>query len=334
MIFIHAGADFEEHGVIGEIMSADMEVSQATDAELIDNTFSVTVAESVWEADPILEGHHIYALDSEWGGPVTLVRHSTRDRSVTVQGPTWRGLLFQRRIEPGPGDDYLVLTGVDANAAISAAVGDKYGSLVYVDPAASGITVSAQWRYQTVAGGLHSVLRAYGARLAVRFNNVLDRIELSAEAVDSLTDEIEISQDYGVDFTSVTGNVELANHCLALGSGELAGRTVLNVYRYNGQYYTTRPEGLAYEDLRTVILDYPNAEDADDLLQSAIEKLSETAPEQSITVDQLTAEISDVELGDLIGVRDRLTGMAAESEITSKILKITDGNLSIDVKVG
>ena len=332
MMFIHADSNFEEKGVLTEIKSADIEIRQDPEAEYIDNTFSITLDEAIWANDPIYCGDYVYVPNSEWGGVVTLLKHSTEDQTVVIQGATWRGLLFQRRVEPPEGEGYKVLTSVDANEAIRQAVGIKYGSLFSVTSESAGVNVSAQWRYQTVADALHATLRAYGLRLNVTFNNSIPTVILSAEAVDDLTDEIEISQDYGVNFQSETGNIESANHCLALGAGQLASRNVLNVYYYNGQFYTSKPAGLAEADIRTVILDYPNAEDNDELLKSAIERLTEHIPHESINIDQELIDL-DAQLGDIIGVRDRLTGMVGTSEISKKILTIIDGVLTIDSEV-
>lgn len=331
--FIHADAGMAERGMLWHVRQADMEIDQSAGAELISNTWSLTIAEPEWEADPIEIGHFIYAPGTEWGGPVTNVLHSTEEATVTLQGPTWRGLLFQRRIEPPAGSAYLVLNRVDANEAIRTAIGSKYGSLFSPEQGTAGIVVSAQWRYQTVAGGLHSVLRSAGARLKLSFDNVNATVKVSAESVNDLTDIVEISQDYGVNFTSQKGNIEYANHCLALGNGQLEERAVLNVYFYNGQYYTARPADMQEEDLRTVLLDYPNAEDADELLTSAIERLQEKSLIQSIKIDSELIGL-DAQLGDIIAVRDRLTGMAATSEVVRKILTIQDARLSISTEVG
>lgn len=333
LIFIHANAEFEEQGVLSAILSADMEVDQSVGAELIDNTWSITISADAWEQDPVRIGDYVYAPGTEWGGPVTTLQNSTSEGSITLQGPTWRGLLFQGRIEPPAGEAYLVLNNVDANEAIDTAIGDKFGGLFNVPSAASGISVSASWRYQTIAGGLHSALRAAGARLVLVFNNLTGKVDISATTVDDLTDEVEISQDYGVNFVSTDGNIQFANHCLALGSGQLTARIVLNVYAYNGQYYTTKPAGMTDAEIRTVLLDYPNTEDQQELLRVAIERLEEKAAVQSIRIDAELIGLN-AELGDLIGVRDRLTGMTATSEVVRKILTITDGRIVVSTEVG
>lgn len=332
LTWIHADAQLRELRVLNEITAADMQIDISAGAQLIDNTWSVTVPEDLWSLAPILEGHYIYSPGTEWGGPVTLIRHDTAAQAVTLQGPTWRGLLYQKRIYPPAGEGYLEITD-DANSLIAQVIGSVFGSLFTVDSASAGVTVTAKYRYQSMAAGLENTLRKYGLRLGIVFDNTAPAVILSAEPVNDLEQTVEISQDYGVDFVSQIGNVELANHCLALGSGELAERMVLNVYRVGTTCYLIRPESLPESAVRTVLLDYPNAETEDDLIQSAIETLQAHAPAQSIDVNELKIDVS-ADLGDRIPVRDRVTGLTATSEIINKILTIQNGTTAISMKVG
>lgn len=330
--WIHADEELTEIRELISIEEADMQVDIRSSAGLIDNTWSMTVSEKAWSEAPILEGHYIYAPGTEWGGPVTMVKHVTSSKLVTVQGPTWRGLLYQRRIYPPAGEGYRVYTNIDANDLIGSVIGQSLGAIFIFSGVSAGVNVSAQFRYQSYAQGLQTVLADAGLRLNIVFNNTIPAAMLSAEPVDQLTDAVEISQDYGLNFTSQIGNVELANHCLALGGGELAEREVLEVYRVGDKYYTMRPASLDSADVRTVLLDYGSAESTDDLLKSAIDRLEQTAPKHSITINELPLGI-EMSLGDQLNVRDRLTGLEAVSEVTQKILTIKQGKTQIDTQI-
>ena len=332
MTWIHADSSLQEQRVLDLITSADIQVDASRNSQLIDNTWSITLPEKVWSSMPIIEGHYVYSPGTEWGGVVTMINHATEEGTITLQGPTWRGLLQQKRIRPDNWQSYKVYTDVDANQLIRNVVGSSFGSLFSVASGSAGVDVSASFRYETYANGLQSALRSEGLRLNIAFDQTVPGVVLSAVPVNDWADTIEISQDYNVNFVSQIGNVELANHCLALGKGELADRTVLDVWRVGNKAYTTRPASITDATERTVILDYPNAEDTNDLLKSAVERLQETAPTQSITVDELRLDLA-AELGDKIPVRDRLTGLVATSEISTKILNITEGITSISVKV-
>lgn len=332
LTWIHADENLAEIREMISIDEADMQTDIKSSAQLIDNTWSMTLSEKVWSEAPIREGHYIYSPGTEWGGPVTLIKHVTGKKLVTVQGPTWRGLLYQRRIYPPAGQGYRVYTNIDANDLIGSVVGQTYGPIFIFSGEESGVLVSAQFRYQSYAVGLQTVLADAGLRLAIRFDNTIPAAVLSAEPVNQLSDAIEISQDYGINFTSEIGNVELANHCLALGGGELAEREVLEVYRVGDTYYTTRPASLPTDAIRTILLDYGSAESTADLLKSAIERLQATAPKQSISINELPLNI-DMQLGDQLNVRDRLTGLEALSEVTNKILTIKQGRTEIDTQI-
>lgn len=329
--WIHADEELAEIRDLITIEEADIQVDIKSSAGLVDNTWSMTLSEKVWSESPILEGHYIYAPGTEWGGPVTMVKHVTASKKVTVQGPTWRGLLYQRRIYPPSGQGYRVYTNVEANALIASVVGQSFGAIFIFSGVDTGVAISAQFRYQSYAQGLQTVLADAGMRLNIAFDNTVPAAVLSAEPIDQL-DDIEISQDYGINFTSEIGNVELANHCLALGGGELAQREVLEVYRVDDKYYTMRPSSLAVKDLRTVLLDYGSAETSDELLRSAIERLEQTAPKQSITISELPIGV-EMNLGDQLNVRDRLTGLEALSEVTQKILTIKQGSTKVDTQI-
>lgn len=332
LTWIHANERMEELRILPLMDGADMQVDVSTKSALIDNTWSITVPESVWEQNPIRQGHYIYSPGTEWGGPVTVINHNTGAKQITLQGPTWRGQMYQKFISPNAGEDYLVFTNIDANELVRRVLGSVFGSLYTVTDEAAGVLVSASYRYQTMAQGLQNTLRGYGMRLDVVFDNVSGHVILSAAPTDTLTEEIEISQDYGVDFSTSIGNIEFANHCLALGSGELAQRMVANVYRTENGYSTTRPAAMTDAEIRTVKLEYPNAESLEELVKSAIETLEGKAPAQAVKVNALTIGL-DAHLGDVLAVRDRVTGLAAQAEIVNKILTVTDGRMKIDMMV-
>jgi len=333
MTLYHADASGAELRVIWDVVSADIEINIASGAAYINNTFEVVISESAWASEPVRIGHMLYIPQTEWGGVVSLVKHSTSDKTVTLIGPTWRGLLYQRTIDPATGSAYKTITSVDANEAIRQAVGSKFGTMFSVANGSSGISVSGSWRYDTIAAGLNRVLSDAGARLVVLYDNVSCKVKLSAERVVDQSETIEISQDYGVEFTSNLGAQQACNHCLALGSGELVERMVRSVYYSGGTFYTSKPAGWDDSKTRTVVLDYPNAEDENDLIKSAVNRLREVIPAASLSVDQLMVGL-DVGLGDIVGVRDWVTGMVATAVISNKILTVADGVAQITAKVG
>lgn len=332
LTWIHADAERNELRELLDVIAVDSEISQKAGAELIDNTFSFTVSEKTWLAQPILKGHFIYSPGTEWGGQVNYIKHSTLARAVEVRGVNWRGLLYQRRIMPPDGYAYLSFRNEDARNVLRAVVGDAFGTLVKVAAGQCGYGVSADFRYQSIAQGIQTAFRNYGLRLVIVYDSADQAVILDAVPANSLESVIELSQDYGVQLTSTDGNEQEANHCLALGAGELTERAVMDVYRVGQNFYTTKPASLEDEDIRTIVLDYPNAESTDDLIASAIAKLQEVAPAQKIIIDELTIHV-DAHLGDRLGVRDRLTGLSNVSEVTGKILTVSGGQTAVSMTV-
>ena len=332
MMFYHATASGEELSALDDIVSLDFENNIKAGATERDNTFSVVLSEPCWADIPILNTDYLYIPGTDWGGIVTDIVHKTAQGTVTVNGMTWRGLLHQMVIEPPEGEAYLTFSNVDANQAIRLAVGNRYSSLISVTSDSAGVNVSGQWRYQTVAVGLNDLFEDNGLRLSIVWDNVSSKMILSAEPVDELTDEVELSQDYGVDFTSENGNQYIFNRCLALGKGELTERTVANVYYYNGSYYTSKPSGWDDDAERTIIYDYPNVESVDDLVKGAKDRLAGYLPKKSIKIDSANIML-DAGLGDIIGARDRLTGMVGQARVVRKILTIKNGTTSIEMGV-
>lgn len=329
MMWIHADENLDELREIRFILNGDIEINTAQDAKLVDNSWSITLSEHEWNKNPVRVGHYIYSPGTEWGGPCTFIKHETAYKKVTLRGPTWRGLLFQRRIEPDPGDAYLVYDTVDANLMVADLIGDAFGGIFDVTDQRAGVDVSASFRYQSLAAGISNTLRGAGLRLSMTYDNVSRKVLTAAVPDGDQADAVELSQDYGVQFTSELGNLETANHCLALGSGELTDRLVRNVYRdLDGTISTTRPAWLTDGLLRTTLLDYPNAEDEAELLKTATERLTECSDGRSFSIDTKQAGV-ELELGDRVAIRDRMTGLRATAEVRRRILTIADGKVKI-----
>ena len=157
LTWIHADENLDEIQELISIDEADMQIDIRSSAALIDNTWSMTVSEKIWGEAPILEGHYVYSPRTEWGGPVTAIKHVTRTKQVTVSGPTWRGLLYQRRIYPPAGEGYRVFTNIDANQLIYEVVGDSFGNLFSFVQTPAGVNISAQFRYQSYAQALQTL---------------------------------------------------------------------------------------------------------------------------------------------------------------------------------
>lgn len=335
MNLIHADAALVEIGYIKEIDSFDAELSQETDAPIDKNTWALTVSDSIWEADPIEVGHYVYIPDTEWGGQVEQIRHSTALKQVTVSGVAWRGMLYRKIIEPGSGADYLTITATEANGAISTIVGTSLGTLFSVSAAASGITITSKsFRYTNMLTGIESMLADYGGALQIEFSQATKTVTLSARAIVDYSATVDLSQDYGVDMVSTLGGYDRYNHIIALGAGELADRDIVHVYRNtDGTLTTVAPAWAGTSTDHVRVYDYNNPETLAKLQEGAEKLALELAPHNAVEMDP-SVEGLTLLLGDVVGARDRLTGLSATASIVGRILTMNTNGIKLESRVG
>ena len=325
MELIHAKANIEEIQSLTEF--DQYEAVSGLGFKYADNDFELQVEEAVWEKYPMIKGHYLYEVGTEWGGMVEDVNHV--GTTVKVGGPTWRGMLARKIISPPAGQAYKAITAMEANQAIAALVGTSLGPLFAVSTADSGMTVSGSFRYTNLLAAIHSMLQQYGARLEIIFDGT--QVVLSAVSSVDYTDT-ELSQEYEAPLESSVAYGEAYNHVIALGRGELAEREVVELWRLDDGTITTTTQPAGAND-KQFVLDYPNAESLEELTSSATDKLIESSPIESIGINLNEIEI-DFKLGDVVGGRDKVTGLTISKPITKKILKIDKNGRKINYKAG
>ena len=325
MELIHAKANIEEIQSLTEF--DQYEAVSGLGFKYADNDFELQVEEAVWEKYPMIKGHYLYEVGTEWGGMVEDVNHV--GTTVKVGGPTWRGMLARKIISPPAGQAYKAITAMEANQAIAALVGSSLGPLFAVSTADSGMTVSGSLRYTNLLAAIHSMLQQYGARLEIIFDGT--QVVLSAVSSVDYTDT-ELSQEYEAPLESSVAYGEAYNHVIALGRGELTEREVVELWRLDDGTITTTTQPAGAND-KQFVLDYPNAESLEELTSSATDKLIESSPVESIGINLDEIEI-DFKLGDVVGGRDKVTGLTISKPITQKILKIDKNGRKINYKAG
>lgn len=332
MDLIHANSELAEIGYINEVDQFDAEISNETDADIERNSFSLTIPDLDWERSPILKGHYIYAPGTEFGGKVERIRHSTALQQITLSGLTWRGALYRKIIEPPTGEAYMTVSG-EANAKIAELIGSTLGAHVTVSEADSGISVNRQFRYTNLLIGIYLMLAEQGAALNVTYDQALKTVILFAAAVTDYSASIDLSQDYGVNMVATMGGYDRFNHIIALGAGELLDRDILHVYRNdNGSLTTTPPAWAETEKDHVTIYDYSNPETLEVLQKGAEKRLLEIIPLQQVEIDP-QVEGLDLKLGDIVGARDRLTGMAGTATVVGKILTMNSSGIKLETRV-
>lgn len=319
---IYTDANRIDQGVLN---NATLDLEYGLDESEQANTFEVSIDRNskIRLEDKAL----VYIEGTEYGGKITGIGTNTTEDVITYKGMTWHGLLNAHVLGPDNGQDYLVLTG-EAHAIIRSLIERMNLQDTFTSPmTSSGITVDYQVRYEYGYFAILAMLNASSAKLKMTFDGGM--MVLSAEPIADYSDsdeldttqiELEIDKDYLP-----------VNHLVCLGEGELKNRIVLHFYAdANGNVSTT--QSLFGADENTLIYDYTNA-DSNELNEKGQEKLKELQNCDTVKVDIPEGRVLDI--GDLVGAIDPITGIYVATEVTYKTVTISsNGLVSIAYKVG
>lgn len=315
----------EEQGNLPDTAEVDLDTGDTND-------FEVTVAASEWNPGTLGYSCRLYIPNTEYGGIIQDIESVTATGNIILRGDTWRGMLAYRIVEPPTGQDHLVLSG-ELNDVIRELIGDRLGGLFYVSEIDTGITVR-NWqvdRYVTLYDALMKLVDAYGYRLKISYIQPegLEYGYVSVQAVPIV--DYSDQQEY-----SMEGNIHVdirdcrngVNHLVCAGEGENQQRAVVHLYvQEDGsigetQYYS----GL---DEKADVYIFTSA-DKDQLKEDGTKRLKDLMNYKKC---EMTVEDIDLELGDIVSGYDEITDTQVKKPIVRKILKVQDGNITIDYKV-
>lgn len=298
-----------------------------------DNDFEIKIQNKFFSDDRHRKNCRVFAENTEYGGLIRNINPVTEDHIVKLTGPTWRGILNQRAINPAS-NTHITLQG-DANAVLSQYITSLGLSEIYtVSSSNSGVILNYQVPLQSMLlDAFSAALDAVGARLDIKYKmgdpNGKGFVLLEVKPVIDHSETIEIGED---------GNVKLdildyqngVNHLICYGKGELADRQRVDLYAWSDgsiqktAYYT----GI---DLIEQYYEDTSAETVQELEESGREKFLDL-----MNYKQLKISVSDMdlELGDIVGGRERITGIYMTSPVVRKIVSVTGkGRVSIDYKL-
>lgn len=294
--------------------------------------FELVTPASDWNSD-LMYGARIFVPDSEYGGIIGGIKTNTSDSSISISGYCWRGILAHHIIEPPSGQAYKAVSG-ELNSILRTLISEAgIGSLFHVSEEDTGVSVTNYQfdRYITLLDGIVKMLKTKGYRLNIRYiqqeRGAPGYVELSAVEIIDYSQSIELSQDQRLNFT-FTETKNGVNHLVCLGKGELTDRVVVNLYiQQDGtigtnQYYT----GL---DEVTQIYENTSAENETDLTEKGTEELQKLTSKQTLEMDVESLGI-EVEIGDIVGGRDYITGISMAKPVENKIYTEENGNISKD----
>lgn len=320
---IYTDANHVDQGVLHGV-TFDLEYGQDESEQA--NTFEITIDRNsnVRLEDKAL----VYVEGTEYGGRIKGIGTSTDENVITYKGMTWHGILNAHVLSPDSGQDYLILQG-DAHTVLRNLIERMNLQDIFTAPMTlSGINVNHQVRYEYGYFAILSMLAASSAKLKMAYENGM--VVLSAKDIADYSQQDELDTTTQVSIT-IDQDYLPVNHLVCLGEGELKNRTVVHFYAdANGTVSTT--QSLFGSDENTLIYDYTNA-DRTELTEKGKEKLQELQNCNTVKADIPEGRVLDI--GDVVGAIDPITGISVSTNVTYKTVVISsNGIVSVAYKVG
>lgn len=288
------------------------------------NDFEVKILREEWEDIP--QDALIYIPDTEYGGIVKRIEVDTKQGYISLGGLTWRGMLKSKIIQPPEGEDYAADEG-DVNTIISYRVEDAFEGFMTGSPP---IGVYADYRYNryvSLYDGLQAMLKRVGYRLRIIYNNSLKRVVVDAVPIVDYSGQIEFSTDINA-YIYINLDRTGVNHLICLGSGRLKDRIVVHLYA-DADGNISREQTFKGKDEITQVYDYAGADETQ-LVQSGTEQLEQM---QSINQFSIDIEAESIEIGDIVGGKDFVTGISMKAPVTGKIHRSSNGLVTTEYTI-
>ena len=337
---------FKELNIITKFEKAEFQI--AKDTAYDKNDFEIQLKVSDYIGYSIKESDWIYIPETEFGGRIEKIDHSDDDL-IKVSGPNFRYFLNKSVIWPrfnnelNAREDYLVIENIEANKALDELFNNVYfkctAGIFRVSDIDTEIKVNAKARYEYLCDKAVSMLDEKGMRLKVSHSYETDTVQLKLEAIKKNKYDELYNSDFNIEINSKIDSTKAVDTILALGKGDVHERKLLLIsyIKSEDRYIVSTPfhdGALGSADASMYVYDYPNCESDEDLADKAIEEFKkEHVKVEEITLNVIDAKV-ELNLGDIIGGTDEITGLHIETEITQKILTITNSETKYTYKVG
>lgn len=293
-----------------------------------DNSFQIDIKRQ--EYDYIPKNGRIYIPDTEYGGLFRRMETDTEQNAIRPGGMTWRGMMRKKIIMPPAGADYATDSG-ELNTIIANRLETALPGLFLGSAFDTGVTVSnfKYDRYCTLEEGLTKLLKSVGYRLDIRYSQPDKAVIVQAVPIADYSHQVEFSSDMQLNYL-MRMQGDGINHLICLGQGELRDRTVYHLYvDQNGNISTTQYYKGIYEVAE--VYDYAGAE-LEDLKVSGREHLLELMDQNLFEIKVESGTM--IEIGDIVGGRDYLSGMRMTSPIVGKVVRWENGFQNTEYKLG
>lgn len=329
MGFVIADEHKKEIGYLSGHAGLDMEIGKQNDFETI-------IGKETAHALGLGYGRFLFMVDSEFGGMFTGSESWTDSAEMKWRGITWRGLLERDVIIPPPAQDYRIVSG-EANDILRLILAENSaaGSLFTVPNISTGVIFPEYrfGRYVTKLDGLSKMLFSQGLKLLFRAvygaPGAPFEVRVTAVPIQDYSETLEYSQDSRVNIEIVSRRGGI-NHLICLGKGELRDQQRIDLYVQadgsigDAKHYTGAAERIA-------VYSNDSAENLSNLREGGTDELRKSMDAVSLS---MKVKSFDVEIGDIVGGRDRNTGITLKQPVTGKILRVQNNQESIEISVG
>lgn len=278
-------------------------------------------------------GMYLISPGTEYGALIEELDSWTDEKEEKWMGNAFRKFLQEFIIEPPEGQDYKIVEG-DAHVVMRQILNGAFDNLFTIPEESSGIKIENYQfdRYTDALAGFTKMLIRKNARINIEIkqggSNEPFSVVLSAVPIQNLSSEIEYSQDSKIAI-NLRESRRGINHLICLGKGELKNRQVVHLYaQLDGsvskeKYYTGLKE-------RTAIYDLSNAESMEELRKSGEDRLKELMGAKTM---RMTAQVENLQIGDIIAGRNYENGMYLQKPIVQKIVRVENGTIEMQHKV-
>lgn len=319
---------------IGYVQGANIDFEVGADESDSINDFEIELKRWNWDGS-IEYGSRVFSPDTEYGGIVREISTDTSANVIRAKGDTWRGMMTKKIIQPLSGQDYAVASG-ELNSIIKDKIETEFPGLFYGVAVDTGVAVNNYQfdRYCTLHAGLVKMLKSVGYRLNIRYQEgdvgMAGYVRVEAVPINDLSSEYVLTNDNNMNFTT-DDNRRGINHLICLGKGELKDRLVIHLYTdQNGAISQTQQYFKGMEEI-TAIYD-SNGSEREDLIKNGIKELEAKKSSMSYNMTMTKLE-GNIDLGDIVGGKDYLTGISVKKPIGRKIWTISSGKEKIVYKL-
>lgn len=295
------------------------------------NDFEIKINRDEWDSRYFEYGNVFYIPNSEFGGIIGEIQTDTSLNTTSLLGRTWRGMLDKKIICPIEGQDYYYASG-ELNSVLKRLISSNFDKVFAVPDIDTKVTVSDYKfdRYCTLLSGINKMLQSVGYKLQIKYiqqeRGQAGYVELTCVPIKDYSEKIELSQDSQLDFR-FNQSKNRTNHLICLGKGELKDREVIHLYVQkdgtigNEQYQS---------GINEIVEVYDNSSaSSEELIEGGIKKLQELMNVTTFDMDVGRLNIN-IEIGDIIGGRDYLTGLYIKKPIVKKIYRFSNEEESLE----